>query len=242
MLKRFEEIVKRCIYAAGFELRRLNVTNSEIGLTLGLLRHANCDIVLDVGANVGQFGRDLCQLRPDLPIVSFEPQSTAHAKLCAMARRFPQWAVAEQVAIGAEEGEALINLSRNSYSSSLLPINRTHVDSAPESVYVGQERVRVARLDDVALPYLHGRQRAFLKIDTQGFEEPVLTGAVGLLDRCVALKIELSFSELYVGQVLGFEMLERVKAMNYKLFGICSGIRNPDSGELLQADAYFIRG
>ena len=43
---------------------------------------------------------------------------------------------------------------------------RRHSDAAPESVYVGSERVPLKRLDDLVQAHVNDSSRIFLKIDT----------------------------------------------------------------------------
>ena len=69
------------------------------------------DVVLDVGANTGQFAQALRAQGYHGHIVSFEPLSDAHAALVAAADSDPLWDVAERCAIGAQDGWAEINIS-----------------------------------------------------------------------------------------------------------------------------------
>lgn len=56
--------------------------------------------VLDVGANVGQFGAGLRRAGFSGTIVSFEPLSAAHARLSEIAAGDPAWHVAPRMALG----------------------------------------------------------------------------------------------------------------------------------------------
>jgi predicted RNA methylase len=69
-----------------------------------LLRQENINLVLDIGANTGQFAQGLRAWDYKGRIVSFEPLTEAHAQLCRNAKKDMNWMVAERTAIGAEKG------------------------------------------------------------------------------------------------------------------------------------------
>jgi len=180
------------------------------------LRSRGIDVVLDVGANAGQFARGIRAMGYRGRIVSFEPLSAAFRKLCANRSTYAEWR-AVQVALGDEADTRRINVAGNSQSSSFLDMLPRHVDAAPKSAYVGTEEVVVKRLDDVFDEYCAPHERCFLKIDVQGFEEAVLRGADRALERCVGLYLELSFVPLYRGGLTFAEAIERLAARGYAL-------------------------
>ena len=53
-------------------------------------------------------------------------------------------------------------------------------------------------------------QSTLLKIDTQGYEASVLSGAQPLLDSISAVQLEISFVELYAGQELFQQVIEEL--------------------------------
>jgi hypothetical protein len=69
-----------------------------------------------------------------------------------------------------------------------------------EQVTVPLRRFR--RLDSVLPALTFEYVRFYMKIDTQGFEQQVLTGAAEMLLRTDAVEVELSLVELYEGQSL----------------------------------------
>src|SRR6266511_3295949 len=85
-----------------------------------LLDAYRIDTVIDVGANVGQYGRRLRDAGYRGQILSFEPIPDAFHALESQAVADPRW-TCEQVAVGAVDGEAMLHVSGNSVSSSLLP-------------------------------------------------------------------------------------------------------------------------
>jgi FkbM family methyltransferase len=233
--------MKEAARAAGLDVRRLHSASSP-GCQLHLaLQHFGIDLVLDVGANTGQFGAELRSHGFGGAIVSFEPLSAAHAALTARAAGDPKWRIHPRVAIGDTDGTVEINVSGNLFSSSILPMLDAHTAAANESAYVALETVPISRLDAVAGPYLHDCAAPFLKIDTQGFEKHVLDGARATLPRLRGVLSEVSLVPLYEGQPLWLEMLARMKAQGFTLWRIQPGFTDPRDGRTLQVDAVWFR-
>jgi len=206
-----------------------------------MLSKREVNLVLDVGANTGQFGH---QLRFDGyrgRIVSFEPLFRAHEKLLEASRNDRLWEVAPRAAIGNTDGEIEIHVAGNLVSSSVLDMLDAHITAAPESRYVGAERVPMRRLDALASDYLQPDSILCIKIDSQGYEDRVLQGAPNLITKAVGLQLELSFVPLYDGQRLYDEMVDQLKSLGFELWGMSPAYVDPQSGRLLQVDATFSR-
>jgi FkbM family methyltransferase len=199
------------------------------------------DLVFDVGANVGQFAREIRTLGFRGGIVSFEPLADAHRKLAEAATGDDAWRVHSRCAIGDRDGDVTVNVAANSVSSSLLPMTDAHYSAATGSGYVGTETVPLLRLDAIAEHYLAAAQRPFLKIDTQGFEWQVLDGAARTLPRLRGVLCELSLVVLYEGQHLWLEMIDRLEHEGFTLWNLQPGFADPRNGRTLQVDAVFFR-
>jgi FkbM family methyltransferase len=119
---------------------------------LKMLTYKQIDLVLDIGANKGQFASGLLEIGYRGNIVSFEPLSSAYEQLLESRKPYPQWSVFDRCAVGDAEGEIEINISQNSESSSVLPMLQAHLDAAPRSAYVDVEKAPIHRLDAIAEP------------------------------------------------------------------------------------------
>lgn len=233
-------VKSRMIYAMarqlqrrGFEVRRHPDTRRQM-----MFAKHRIDLVLDVGAADGGYGSGIRAAGYTGDIVSFEPLSTAFAALGRLVARDPKWE-ARNLALGAEAGEATINIASNSTSSSILPMLGPHLEAAPSVSYVGEQVVTVSRLDD-EVAELAATRRTFLKIDTQGFEREVLAGGPGTVGQCVGLQLELSFVPLYDGGMLVDEAIGWAYDHGFEMVGIEQGYAAP-SGEILQIDGVFVR-
>jgi FkbM family methyltransferase len=199
------------------------------------------DLVLDVGANQGQFASEIRRGGYTGKIVSFEPLSDAHSKLLPASAKDAAWDVYARCALGDHSGEIEINIAGNSLSSSILPMLSAHQTAAPESAYQGRELVSVKTLDSVATPYMKSASAPFLKIDTQGYESKVLDGAGITLPFVRGVLVELSLVPLYKGQPLWMEMIERLEAAGFVLWCFSPVFSDPRDGRTLQVDGVFYR-
>jgi FkbM family methyltransferase len=217
----------------------VKMTDEEV--LMKQLFYNKVDLIFDIGANTGQFANMIFKLGYKGRIVSFEPLSSAHAVLKKRSAGNANWTIAEQCAIGDEDGEILMNISRNSISSSALNIMKDHVSAAPDSEYVGSEKVKVYKLDTIADKYEGNAKNIFIKIDTQGFEEKILNGAEQFINKAKGLLVETSLVPLYVGQALFPQIFERVIKKGFDLYGVQPAFINKETGRMLQIDAVFFR-
>lgn len=199
------------------------------------------DLVLDIGANAGQFASGIRQYGYKGRIVSFEPLSQAHAELQKSSAEDPLWEAHPRCALGNHVGEVEINIAGNSQSSSILPMLESHRSAAPDSAYQDKEVVTIKTLDAVAGHYLNNAHAAFLKIDTQGFEWLVLDGARDTLPHIKGILVELSLVPLYAGQHLWQEVINRLEAEGFTLWAFQPGFSDQVSGRSLQVDGIFYR-
>ena len=205
-----------------------------------LLRQYDIDLVLDVGANTGQYAKWLFKKGYQGRLISFEPQPDAFSTLEQNASSYQQWNVSN-LALGSEETLATLNVAGNSQSSSLHAMLDRHVESAPDSAYTGKVDVQVRRVDDVLDEMGIDEQRIFMKLDVQGHEHETLRGATGCLDRLLGIEIELSLVGLYEGQRLWRETIDSMKELGFELASLRPCFNDPQTSVLLQADGVFVR-
>lgn len=205
------------------------------------LAHFEVDLVLDVGANRGQYAQSLRAAGYPGRIVSFEPIGALQAELVRAAESDPAWTVAPPMALGAERGEAWLEVSAESDMSSLLHQTDLLERVSPTSAVVRRERVRVEPLDRVAPPWLEGARRPFLKLDVQGFESQVLDGGRHLLELLVGLQLELPLAPCYQGEAGWRSQLDRLEAAGFALWLVLPGYFERKLARQLQFDAVLMR-
>jgi len=227
----------------GLEVHRYvpPVPSKETQQIISSLQKFDIDLVLDVGANKGQFASEIRHWGYTGKIVSFEPLSQAHGELLQSSAADPMWEAYPRCALGDHIGEVEINIAGNSYSSSILPMLESHRSAAPQSAYQGKEVVPIKTLDVVAGQYLKDARAAFLKIDTQGFEWQVLDGARETLPHIKGILVEMTLVPLYEGQHLWREVIDRLEAEGFTLWTFKPEFSDSATGRTLQVDGIFYR-
>ena len=203
------------------------------------LQSRSVDVVLDVGANIGQFGLWLRRRGYRGRIVSFEPVFSDYTKLCKRAAADRHWET-KNLALGDVNGERLINVSKQSEFSSLLPLAAGATQLYEEASNVRQQLVKVVQLDDVFDPY--ASSRCLLKVDTQGYEQQVLRGGIKTLPRLLGVQLELSIAHLYADTWMMAEAIEFMDRHGFVLSQIEAVNYLPnDPVSMVEVDALFRR-
>jgi FkbM family methyltransferase len=236
-----KNLIKKIFYRLKLDLKRLNVESNASYQIYKSLKYFDVDLILDIGANTGQFASELFSVGYRGRIISFEPLPNAHKSLIENAQYYENWSVYPRTAIGNTEGNVEINISSNSVSSSILPMLNTHLEAAKESEYVSKALAKITTLDKVVGDLRLDNKSFFIKIDTQGFEWQVMDGAVQALSLAKGVLCELSLTPLYEGQHLWLETIERLGNLGFKLWAIQSGFTNINTGRTLQIDAIFFK-
>lgn len=185
--------------------------------------------VIDVGANEGQFAASCREAFPNATIYSFEPLPAAFAML---RRNQGSSERAFNSAVGESVGEAKLYTQELTTTSSLVP------RSACESVVT----VPITTLEEICRAEEIERVD-LLKIDTEGFEMPVLRGAKGLLAsrRVGAVYVEVGFREGDDHHTPFITVQEHLASHGFMLLGLYN--QSPEwNGQpsLLFADACFV--
>lgn len=240
-------MIRRLIRKLGYDVVRFPYNKRIFGVFVNtidnnrikLLHHYDIDLVLDVGANDGEFGRGLKDNGYLNKIVSFEPLADVFERLKIYANEYPLWDVFN-FALGNTDGETSINVAGNSFSSSLLDMGERHLQSAPHSQYVGTQKIKIKKLDSIFSDYCKYTS-IYLKLDVQGFERHVLEGAKKSLAHIKAIQTEMSLVELYKGEMAFFDYFEYLKGLGFTLMSVEPGFHDEKTGQLLQLDGIWYR-
>lgn len=234
------EFVRKASRKFGFDIVRFTPEKHPLARRKKILDTYQINMVFDIGANIGQYGKELRDIGYKGRIVSFEPMSLAFNKLKLKSDRDSLWD-AHNFALGEEKGTSQINIAGNSYSSSLLDMLPSHVDAAPDSKYTGQEEIRIETLDSI-YPSLVGKDdKVYLKLDTQGYEKSVLQGGKSSLRLIETIQLEMSLMPLYKDELLFDQMYDFLYQQGYRLIAVEPGFTDEKTGQLLQLDGIFHR-
>lgn len=230
--RKFRHIGYRCLLAVGIEA---HPRREE----LRFLPPINIKTVLDIGANEGQYARRLRKLLPNARIYSFEPLPVPFQELTKLKARDPNF---EAVNLGLSDETREVDFEINDFSpsSSMLAITKKQVEAFPETARTRKTRVSLTTLDkwacerELETPLL-------LKMDVQGLEDRVIRGGLKTISRAEVIISEVSFSRLYEGQPLFDDIYRQLHSLNFRCAGMVEPLYHPQTGEILQADAIFIR-
>jgi FkbM family methyltransferase len=232
--------VKQRLRKSGYLISRYDARRDPLAVRKFFFESHGINVVYDVGANAGQFALELRESGYRGKLISFEPLSSAFKKLSEAAKDDPDWQV-QNCALGNKEATAEINVSENSWSSSLLEVLPACVQAAPDSVYIGKEVIRIETLDALFHKYCDFDSRVFLKIDTQGFTKNVLEGSEHSLKTIQGLQIEISLTPLYEGEPLIGELGSFLQSRGFTLIFISPEFIDNRTGQQLQVNGLFFR-
>lgn len=148
-------------------------------------------VVIDVGANTGEFSEAVLSIRKNVCIYAFEPHPSTFAQL---QEKLSGSAECFNLALGASSGVTALH-DRHSLDGSE---HATTVDGVVETIH-GEERVshkvRIKSLD--AFVEENGVQRIhLLKIDVEGAEFGVLEGSAQMLRERRIDAVQFEFNEM----------------------------------------------
>ncbi|MFT7592000.1 MAG: FkbM family methyltransferase [bacterium] len=220
------------------ELRRF--PSYDHSRRMKLMTGYRIDHVLDVGANKGQYSRQLREIGYKGRIDSFEPLKQAFKELSKNVSSDASWK-AHNYGLGNSDETLLINVSGNSESCSFMNMFPKHLEAAPESEFIEKQKVVVKKLDSIIGELCSENDVILLKLDVQGYEMEVFKGALKSLNAISMIQIELSLQPMYENETPYLEMIEYLNNLGFTLVSLEPGFSNPKTGELHQFDGFFVR-
>ena len=196
--------MNRLVRAAYRRLGILQVGRRRVRDLMDFIEDRGITLVIDVGANVGQFGAWLRQNGYRGKILSFEPGRADFAILKRKAEADGNWE-AFYCGLGAESGTAVLHVSKLSVCSSFLELSAAALLHDERMAVDHTEEIAVRTLDEIEIP---AAEKVLLKIDTQGYERQVLEGGRQSLGRMAGIVMELPVIRTYEGVWKFHEALE----------------------------------
>ncbi|QDV83004.1 FkbM family methyltransferase [Planctomycetes bacterium TBK1r] len=240
-----KSLIKKMFDTVGMEVRlKRNVAEAQrrqkreaVVRQWALLHRYRPNAILDIGANEGQSAILLRELFPQVAIYSFEPLADCYEKVADFLRNNGP-GKAFHCALGDSNGRTAIHRSQFSPSSSLLPMNTLHQQEFPKTAESWTEEVAVERLDEIAVS-LDLMEPLVIKVDVQGFEEPVIRGGAETFRRASAIVIELTSYPLYEFQSTFETVQDQLQTLGFVFRGVIDQMHSPNDGRILQFDALF---
>lgn len=235
MLLRAKRILNRLFW---IEISRYPLPH--LSRRIKLIHTHQIDTIIDIGANIGQYASEMRNIGFTGQIFSFEPLKEAFQKLQKYSSKDTLWKVFNY-SIGERDGKAIINVAKNSVSSSLLQNVPELIESEPDARFIGREEIQMHKLDSI-FEWLNLENRnIYLKVDAQGYEEMILLGAQKSLGCIKAIQIEMSLVPSYDGSVTFDEMKHYLNKLGFYLAAIESGFYDKKTGKQLEIDGIFYR-
>lgn len=238
---KFKKTIKKAFKLFGYDLVKLRgglgqgTFENEL---IKILDDIKTDLVLDIGANKGQFAMALYDYGYKNKVLSFEPLSAIYEILEKNSKKNSLWHVYEKCCIGETEKMVDINLSNLAGNSSILDIKSTKYN-VPESHYIKKENVpqiTLATLNENQL--IKHAKNIFVKMDIQGYEHYVLSQLPTVNYKIDGFYIELSLVNLYENQKDYLYICNQLKEFGYDLVYI-----EPEyirSNRMLQFNGLFL--
>jgi FkbM family methyltransferase len=228
-----KERLKSIVRSTGYEIRRRHPDLVQF------LRSRSVNLVLDVGANEGQFGQELRSRGYTGRIISFEPVADVFKRLEQNCSADNNWDC-RNMALGDSIGTIEINVSKNTAMSSIIDQTDIGRNSIYDTDVIRVDKVQVTTLDAISSEF--AGDCVFLKIDTQGFEQNVLRGGKHSLPVLLGVQLELPLIHLYQGTWKFDEALRFMRDAGFTL----SQMRpvtyySEDPVSLLEVDCVFRR-
>jgi len=198
------------------------------------IRENGINLVIDVGANVGQFGTDLRNTGYKGKLISFEPASEPFLQLLKRSQKDALWSVFN-LGVGNRIEEIDLHLASNSGLSSSILKPGLHSNFFPGIRFDRTEKIQITTLSNFIKDQKLQECRILLKVDAQGYEGLILEGALEIFDSVISTYLELSLVELYCGEVGALAILNTLSNLGHDISDIRRGIESK-SRKLLQID------
>ena len=238
------ELHRRLARRLGYDIQKFNkqvVVETHLRYLLPLL---NIEVVLDVGANEGQYAEGLRSvIGYEGDIHSFEPLPAAFEVLQQKAAKDPRWH-AHNYALGDEDGEAELKVSEHTVFSSLHDTNEQGHSKFKGGISVADTvKVPLRRLDGLVeeLGIDVVNRGSYLKMDTQGHDAWVFRGAAGILDALNGMQSEVSVIGIYEGVPTYIELLTMYREAGFELTGAYTINRYRDTGHVIELDCILAK-
>jgi FkbM family methyltransferase len=227
-----KQFVRRTLRRFGVDIVRLRGRPD----LMGFVKDRSIDLVIDVGANVGQFGERLRAQGYRNRIISFEPLISEFRTLARKAQADGNWEV-NNCALGSASAIATINVSDSSTYSSILEMKDVATRHDAAAVSRRRETIQIRALDEFFSTF---SGNVLLKIDTQGYEEQVLQGGPRVLSFVKGVLMELPIIHLYQGTWHFHEAIDYMTQSGFvpaQIYPVNYHVTDPQA--LLEVDCLF---
>ena len=204
------------------------------------LKELNISTIIDVGANEGQFVKEIRSIIPTAFIYSFEPIKSVFEKLKTNLSHDKNITF-YNLGLGDSDSFLEMNVNDHSPSSSLLDLEKTHLEKYPHAAKTHKETISVKTLDSV-ININNIKKNLLIKVDVQGYEDKVIIGGMNTFNFAKIAIVETSYKLLYKDQKLFEDIYDLLVKLGFKYRGNFKELRYAnETGEVLFGDAIFVK-
>ena len=239
--------MKRSIRIGNRIFRHHKVCETITGQILRAIQYHNINFVFDVGANKGQYARELFSMGYNGKIISFEPVRKSYDLLFLerIKNKYSDcdWEIHSRCAIGEKEDKLKINVSDYDETSSFLQQSSTRDIGRDYGKYIGKEVVPVHSFDNIFKKYEESfpGKNYFLKLDVEGYEWNIFKGMKTSWKGLKGIQVESAFVPLWDDAKLYQDIIKLVESKGFKLFAVHSITNNEKTGQTLAFDLIFFK-
>lgn len=125
--------------------------------------------IIDIGANCGDTAA-IFRSNTNLPILCIEGDDELYEKLEKNMTQCSNITLIKSY-VGEKSDLISVNIEKKGWNNTLIPMNETG------------SLIQITRLDDISHPWLNENEIILLKIDTEGFDVPIIFGAKKLIEK-----------------------------------------------------------
>jgi FkbM family methyltransferase len=186
--------------------------------------------IIDVGAAAGTWTTIARAIWPECSYLLFEPLEERQPVLSKLSNDHPG-IYFFPFAAGKEDGEAKLYVADD--------LDGSGVSSDPDN----SDKTRVVKQTSInaAIGELDLKGPYIIKLDTHGYEVPILEGCSAIIKDVSALIIECYGFRIAKNSLLFDQMCRYVDDLGFRLYDIVDIMHRPLDDALWQCDAFFIR-
>ena len=232
------DLVKRSASRRGIAIGKI-ADVPEYRMVTESMGRTNVDLVLDLGANRGQFAKGIRSAGYTNEIFSFEPAPDVFKLLEAVKSGDMKWKIFNLAIIDTDEKSIQLNVTSNmGYSSSILNFSPLGNEIYPEIDVLYSIDVPCKTLIKV-LEEVSTEARIYIKADIQGFEAKLFRKFDLRADRRIkGVMIEISLIEIYDGEWGISEAISYFENNGFTLVGVTPEDHDENFGHP-QVNLYF---
>jgi FkbM family methyltransferase len=209
-------------------LLKSNYYSHLLALSRALPHIQKPSTVIDIGAAKGEWTLETLSLLPDADYLLFEPLKEREEELSQLAAKYNNIHFIPYAA-GAKNEEIKFRISEDLDGSGVGDVHETQNVRVLKVTSVQEEIIR----HQSKPPYL-------IKLDTHGYEVPILEGCEQLLTQTSMFIIECYGFHLTGKSLLFHELCQYMYQKGFRLYDIIDVLRRPTDNAFWQCDAFFI--